>query len=68
MYIHSHELNQCKCGSLKRPDLDSDDMIPCWGVRCLDCNQFQHDKNWSEEGAVKKWNEENNTGKSFTVK
>lgn len=57
--IHSEKLNPCKCGSEKQPDLDSDDMVPCWGVQCHDCGQFQHDKNWTMNGAVKKWNEQN---------
>lgn len=59
MMIHSEKLNPCKCGSKKTPDLDSDDMVPCWGVRCYDCGQFQHDKNWTMTGAVKTWNKEN---------
>lgn len=25
MFIHSEVLNPCKCGSRKKPDLDSDD-------------------------------------------
>lgn len=59
MLIHSEELNPCKCGSKKTPDLDSDDMVPCWGVRCYDCGQFQHGDKWTLSGAVKKWNAEN---------
>lgn len=59
MHQHTEKLNPCKCGSTKTPDLDSDDMIPCWGVRCHDCGQFQHGPNWDMSGAVKKWNEEN---------
>lgn len=59
MLHHSYELNECKCGSDKKPDLDSDDMVPCWGVRCHDCNQFQHGENWTIVEAVNKWNEQN---------
>lgn len=65
MFIHSEILNQCKCGSEKRPDLDSDDMVPCWIVQCYDCGQKCHDDRFSYEGAIKKWNDENNTGKYF---
>lgn len=61
MLIHSETLNPCKCGSKKKPDLDSDDMVPCWAVQCLDCGQLRHDKNWSMHGAVKIWNENNPT-------
>ena len=59
MFHHSYKLNPCKCGSAKQPDLDSDDMVPCWGVRCGDCSQFQHGEDWKIEQAVEKWNEEN---------
>jgi hypothetical protein len=59
MLIHSEKLNPCKCGSNKIPDLDSDDMVPCWAVQCYDCGQFQHGDNWTMNGAVKKWNKEN---------
>jgi hypothetical protein len=59
MLIHSQKLNPCKCGSKKQPDLDSDDMIPCWGVRCYDCGQFQHDYDWTMVGAVNTWNKQN---------
>lgn len=59
MLVHSYKLNTCKCGSNKIPILDSDDMIPCWGVSCSDCNQFQHGKYWDADGAVEKWNKEN---------
>lgn len=59
MFIHSEKLNPCKCGSAKTPNLDSDDMVPCWGVRCHDCNQFQHGENWTKEGAVNAWNNSN---------
>lgn len=55
----SEPLNPCKCGSTKAPHCDSDDMIPCWGVVCFDCNQFQHGPGWDYEGAVNKWNHEN---------
>ena len=44
----------------KQPDLDSDYMIPCWGVRCYDCGQFQYSSDWSYSGAVKTWNNNNN--------
>ena len=56
-----YKLNPCKCGSKKEPDLDSDDMIPCWMARCFDCNQAHHNEgsNWTMIGAVKKWNKEN---------
>ncbi len=57
--IHSHQLNPCKCGSKRTPDLDSDDMMPSWAVQCHDCNQFQHGPNWSCSGAVKAWNDAN---------
>jgi len=59
MLIHSEKLNPCKCGSKKTPDLDSDDMFPCWAVKCFDCNQLQHDFAWSMQGAVNTWNKEN---------
>ena len=59
MLVHSHTLNPCKCGSTRKPNLDSDDMIPCWGVECFDCGQFQHTADWSIDGAVSKWNREN---------
>lgn len=58
-YVHSNGLNACKCGSAKKPDIDSDDMVPCWGVTCYDCGQFQHGKNWDAAGAIKAWNEAN---------
>lgn len=61
MLIHSEKLNPCKCGSKKQPDLDSDDMIPCWIVQCYSCGQKQHDKNFTYGGAVNKWNKENPT-------
>lgn len=67
MLIHSDKLNQCKCGSEEMPDLDSDDMVPTWGVRCYDCKQFQHGKNWDSDGAVKIWNEENQTDHHFIL-
>tara|TARA_R110000796_G_scaffold146955_1_gene263681 strand:- start:1594 stop:1773 length:180 start_codon:yes stop_codon:yes gene_type:complete len=55
------EINPCKCGSKDAPEIDSDDMIPCWMVICLDCNQSQHSEatNWSYNGAINKWNKEN---------
>jgi len=59
MFRHSEKLNPCKCGSKKFPDLDSDDMIPCWSVDCHDCGQSQHDNNWTFKGAIEKWNKEN---------
>jgi hypothetical protein len=59
MLIHSEKLNPCKCGSNNDPDLNSDDMVPCWAVYCYNCGQLQHDKNWTLRGAVKTWNEEN---------
>ena len=59
MFIHSYGLNPCKCGSTKKPRLDSDDMLPCWQVDCDDCGQSQHGINWSMGGAVEKWNAEN---------
>ncbi len=57
--IHSEILNPCKCGSKKKPDLDSDDMCPSWAVQCYDCKQFQHGKNWTMKGAVDEWNKNN---------
>ncbi len=59
MLIHSYKLNPYKCGSDKIPDLDSDDMWPSWGVRCHECQQFQHDDWNSASSAVNKWNKEN---------
>jgi len=59
MLIHSQKLNPCKCGSEKTPDLDSDDMVPCWAVQCHDCGQFQNGINWTFGEAVDKWNKEN---------
>lgn len=55
------EINPCKCGSKKKPVADSDDMIPCWIITCIDCNQQQHSENsnWSYGNALKKWNKEN---------
>ncbi len=63
MLVHSEKLNPCKCGSSKQPDLDSDDMIPCWAVNCYDCGQMQHGKNWAMQEAIDKWNKENPLGK-----
>lgn len=59
MLVHSTKINPCKCGSQKKPNLDSDDMVPTWGVQCYDCGQFQHDKNWTAGGAVEVWNKNN---------
>jgi hypothetical protein len=59
MLVHSETLNPCKCGSKKKPDLDSDDMVPCWAVHCHDCHQMQYGQDWTFNGAVKKWNAEN---------
>jgi len=59
MFHHSEKLNPCKCGSKKRPDLDSDDLVPCWSVFCHDCKKNIHDQNYTMGGAIKKWNEEN---------
>lgn len=59
MFIHSEKLNQCKCGSKKRPDLDSDDMFPCWIVQYYGCGQKCHDDRFSFDGAIIKWNKEN---------
>ena len=59
MFVHSETLNPCKCGSTKKPDLDSDDMVPCWGVNCYTCGQFQHGPHWDMDGAVKAWNDAN---------
>lgn len=56
MFIHTEKLNPCKCGSKRKPTLDSDDMIPCWTVQCYKCGQSQHDSNWSMHGAVSAWN------------
>ena len=57
--VHSEKINPCKCGSKKKPDLDSDDMVPSWMVQCYDCGEKAYDKNWTMQGAVKKWNEQN---------
>lgn len=59
MLIHSEKLNPCKCGSKKKPDLDSDDMVPSWIAQCYDCGQKQYGKNWTFGEAVYKWNKEN---------
>jgi hypothetical protein len=53
------DVNPCKCGSKRKPHLDSDDMIPCWAVECFDCKQFQHAESWSMNGAIYVWNENN---------
>lgn len=59
MLHHSEKFNPCKCGSKETPNLDSDDMVPCWAVNCYHCGQFQNDKNWTFSGAVQTWNKEN---------
>lgn len=59
MLHHSEKLNPCKCGSKTTPDLDSDDMVPCWAVTCYTCGQSQHGPNWRMGEAVVKWNKEN---------
>jgi hypothetical protein len=59
MLIHNQTINPCKCGSKDIPVLDSDDMIPSWGVKCYDCQQFQYNDWNSAESAVGKWNKEN---------
>ncbi len=59
MLVHSEKLNPCTCGSNKTPDLDSDDMVPCWAVKCFDCGKFIHDENWTMSGAVRDWNKAN---------
>lgn len=56
---HDKNLNPCKCGSTEVLDIDSDDMVPCWGVTCHTCKQFQHGDNWSYWGAVNAWNKAN---------
>jgi hypothetical protein len=55
------EINPCKCGSKNTPDLNSDDMIPCWMVKCLECKQSHHSESskWTRTGAIVKWNKEN---------
>lgn len=55
------ELNMCKCGSDKYPNIDSDDMIPCWMVTCWDCDQKAHAQgsSWTYFGAVNEWNKNN---------
>jgi hypothetical protein len=60
-FIHNYELNPCKCGTKQKPDLDSDDMFPCWMVQCFKCNQKCHsdDDQWTLPKAVNKWNKEN---------
>ena len=61
MLVHSEKIkiNPCKCGSKKKPDIDSDDMVPCWAVQCYDCRQFVHDSNWTMSGAIREWNKAN---------
>lgn len=59
MHTHSEMINPCKCGTIEKPDLDSDDMVPCWAVKCYECGQSQNDSNWTKIGAVNKWNKEN---------
>lgn len=67
MLVHSEKLNPCKCGSTKKPDLDSDDMVPCWAVDCYDCKQSRHGKNWSMREAVNEWNKHNSEIKSVST-
>jgi hypothetical protein len=67
MLVHSEKLNPCKCGSKKKPDLDSDDMVPCWAVRCYDCRQLVHDKDWTMSGAVEAWNNANPINSGLVV-
>ena len=52
-------INPCSCGSKKKPDFDSDDMIPSWAIQCFDCKQFIHNSNWSSYGLIEKWNKLN---------
>lgn len=59
MFVHDYKLNPCKCGFSNKPTLDSDVMIPCWAVECTACHQFQHDENWTLNGAIKVWNDAN---------
>lgn len=68
MFIHSEKLNPCvKCGN-KNPDLDSDDMMPCWMVQCgnKECDQSAHGEHWSLVGAVKEWNKKNPVNSNAT--
>jgi hypothetical protein len=44
------QINPCKCGSKKKPDLY------CWTVQCYDCKQFVFDSKWTMEGALREWN------------
>lgn len=59
MLIHAEKLNPCKCGSTKKLDFDSDDMVPCWMVRCFDCGQSAHGPNWKMNEAIVAWNKAN---------
>ena len=59
MFVHNEVINPCVCGSSKTPDLDSDDMVPTWGVKCHECKQFHHDRDWSYDGAILEWNKHN---------
>jgi hypothetical protein len=59
MLVHSEVINPCKCGTKQKPNLDSDDMVPCWAVQCYKCGQFQNASNWSMQGAVNTWNKAN---------
>jgi len=55
------KMNPCKCGSKKEPNLDSDDMVPCWMVTCLDCGKSHHATygKWTAIKAVEEWNKNN---------
>lgn len=59
MFIHSKKLNNCNCGSKSLPILDSDDFVPCWNVTCENCHKIYHSEDWSLNGAVRVWNENN---------
>jgi hypothetical protein len=55
----AQQINPCKCGSKKKPDLDRLAVWTCWAVQCYDCKQFVHDSNWTMTGALKAWNNAN---------
>lgn len=61
MSLEKKELNPCKCGSEKYPNIDSDDMFPCWMVNCEECKQIAHSdtREWTYCGAVNAWNSAN---------
>lgn len=59
MFTDLNKINPCKCGTTKKPDCDSDDMVPCWAVQCYDCKQFRHGKNWTISEAITEWNKNN---------